>query len=734
MAPRLPDINARADVPLNKSSTRRRRVDDVHAGNLSSRLRSHLLVAALLLMLAVSGVTWLVVDKGQNSLIEYKAVTLAEVVARQATVSRSVYAEHVAGKLLADKRGVASESYAAEPGNVPLPAQFLKLTGQRASADSDGLYRFSLLSKWHLGEGQELKDPFQRWAWAQLEAQDQTAPTAAIAWQPAWRVEAVNGEPTLRYLRADAGNAASCVNCHNALETSDTTRMARRQAGQPEGRQWVRYQLLGALEVQVPLAPVKALAKDQRRNIMLAVLGLTLAGLASIGMLVYADARRSQGLTRDLAYLASHDDLTGLMNRPQFERRLADLLEATRKDRSTHGLMFLDLDQFKIVNDTCGHQAGDELLRQLGELLRTALRGSDTLSRLGGDEFGVLVYHCPPQRTAAIADKLLQVVSEFRFVWNQRSFEIGVSIGVVAVHEGSESVAALMSAADLACYSAKDAGRNRVHVYSADDGEMSRRRDDMGWVERISLAMADGRMALAVQSAEALRPGLKVRQYQEVLLRMFDPEGRPVPIGPVIAAAERYNLMSGKLDRWVLETTCAHIQAGRLRASLTQIVAVNVSGSSIGDEGYRAFAHRTLKAAGIQPGTFCFEITETAAIAHVGQALRFMEQMRELGCLFALDDFGSGLSSFGYLKTLPVDFLKLDGAFVRDILTDPIDKAMVDAINSVGKAIGIPTIAEWVESDAIRTEVQRLGLDYAQGYAVHRPALITAREEETATA
>ncbi len=697
------------------------------ARSLGGALRRNLIGGALTLLLAVAAVTWFLVDRGQQSLIEYKALTLAEVVARHATAARSVYAEHVANKLAGDGRGMASETYSGEPGNVPLPAQFLKLTGERASADSAGLYRFGLVSKWNLGQGQHLRDDFQRWAWRELEAQEPASPAGPVDWKPAWRVEPVDGQSTLRYLRADPGNAASCVECHNRSESSAAVRAHRQQAGLEVGKQWKRYQLLGAVEVQVPLAPVEALAEDQRRAVLLAVLGLTLAGLVTMGLFVVADNRRSRRLTSDLAYLASHDDLTGLMNRPEFEQRLGALLASAQSDGSTHGLMFLDLDQFKVVNDTCGHQAGDELLRQLGQVLRQSLRASDTLARLGGDEFGVLVYNCDEGRTAEIADKLLQAVAAFRFVWRQRVFEVGVSIGIVTVGAESESVAALMSAADMACYAAKDAGRNRVQAFSAGDGELDRRRDDMGWVERINTALAEGRMSLAVQSAEALRPGLAVQRYQEVLLRMADPEGRLVPIGPVIAAAVRYNMMSGKLDRWVLETTCAHIRAGRLSATRSNIVAINVSGTSLGDTGFREFACRTLREAGIAPGTFCIEITETAAIAHVGQALQFMRQLRELGCLFALDDFGSGLSSFGYLKTLPVDFLKVDGSFVRDILTDDVDRAMVDAINSVGRAIGIPTIAEWVESDGIRQAVQRLGLDYAQGYAIDKPTLIAER-------
>ena len=695
------------------------------AGDWLDLLRRALPVAALLFLLAVAGVTWFVVEQSQRRLIEYKALTLAEVVARQATASRSAYTEHVSNKLAADGVGRASEGYAHEPGNVPLPAQFLKLSGQRASADSDGLYRYRPLSKWNLGEGQHLQDDFQRWAWAQLEAQDQAEPAGPIAWRSVWRVEQVRGEPMLRFMRADPAATAACVACHNASELRAATRALRLQAGIGPAKQWRQHQLLGALEVQVPLAPVEALAAGQRREILAAVLGLTLAGLACLGLLVYVGARRARLLTRDLAWRADHDDLTGLINRPQFEHRLRTLLGAARAQGGRHALMFLDLDQFKIVNDSCGHQAGDELLRQLGARLRARLRATDTLARLGGDEFGVLLADCPIEQAREVAEKLLQAAAEFRFVWRQRVFEVGISIGLVAVSAENESVAELMSAADIACYAAKEGGRHRVCVFSASDGELARRRQDLGWVERINAAMSSGRLALAVQGAEALRPELPVQRYQEFLLRMFDEQGQPLPTGPVIAAAERYHLMPHKLDRWVLQAACDHVRSGRVRASVSEIVAVNISGASLGDDGFRAFARRTLLDSGMDPRAFCFEITETAAIGHLGQAMAFMQEFKALGCKFALDDFGSGLSSFGYLKNLPVDFLKLDGAFVRDILSDPVDRAMVGAIHQVGRAIGIPTIAEWVESAAVRDEIARLGLDYAQGYAIEKPRLIT---------
>ena len=694
------------------------------APDLSSFLQRNLFWTGLVLLLAVGCVTWYFVNDSQNRLIEHKALDLAEVVARQAAASRSAYAEHVAAKLKHDGRGGASEGYKDEPGNVPLPAQFLKLVGERASADSGGLYRYQPISKWNLGEGQHLRDDFERWGWAQLEAQDQPNPSGPIPWKSAWRIEQLGGERVLRFLRADPASQQSCVQCHNTLEHRASTQAMRASGGVAGGKVWRLHQLLGALEVQVPMASVEALAAEQRRVVLIAVVGLTLAGLLCLGLLVRVGTARARVLTDDLAWRAAHDDLTGLVNRPRFQQRLQAALDAAKVNDSRHALMFLDLDQFKVVNDTCGHRAGDELLRQLATMLRGKLRAGDTLARLGGDEFGVLLVDCPLERAVEVADKLLSAVAEYRFPWNERVFELGVSIGLVEVCADGQAVADLMSAADIACFAAKEAGRHRVRVFQSSDAELARRREDLGWSERIVAAMASGRMTLAVQTAQALQDHLPVRSYQEVLLRMYAEDGSLIPTQNVIAAGERYHLMPTRIDRWVLQTACEHMRAGRLRADHAHIVAVNISGASVGNEAFLRFACDTVLESGIDPRTLCLEITETAAISNFAQASVFITELKALGCRFALDDFGSGLSSFGYLKNLPVDFLKLDGAFIRDIITDKVDRAMVGAIHDVGRALGIPTIAEWVESDEIRDEVRRIGIDYAQGYGIERPHLV----------
>lgn len=684
-----------------------------------ARLQRNVVVAALAVLVVMAGATWLIVDNGHDQLIEFKALTLAEVVARQAASSRSTYAEHVAGKLKRDGTGQASVDYLTEPGNVPLPAQFLKLVGKRASADSDGLYRYQPISKWNLGEGQALSDDFQRWAWSQLEAQDEEAPAGPISWRSIKRIEQVNGERTMRVMRADPASSMDCVQCHNRLETSAQVLAMRASDGVGTGKQWQQHQLLGALEVQVPLAPVEALAKKQRDRALTAVLGLAASGFLVLGALVYVGTGRARKLNDELTWQAGHDDMTGLMNRPHFERQLQHLID-TRSEHG-HALMFMDLDQFKVVNDSCGHQAGDELLRQLSQHLKAQLRNSDHLARLGGDEFGVLLADCPLEQAERIADKLLKATGDFHFAWANRVFEVGVSIGMVAVGGSAHNVAELMSAADMACYAAKEAGRHRVRVFHVGDDEVVRRRSDMAWGERISSALAENRMTLFVQTARALDPTTTIQSYQELLLRASNPDGSLMATGPLIAAAERHPLLSGRIDRWVLQQACGFIVSGQLRSDAQHVVAINISGQSLCDEGFLAFARDTVTASGIDPRALCFEITETAAIANLRLATGFIAALKELGCLFALDDFGSGLSSFGYLKNLRVDFLKLDGTFVRDIVSDATDRAMVGAIASLGRAMQIPTIAEWVEDDATREQVRLLGVDYAQGYGIEKP-------------
>lgn len=459
--------------------------------------------------------------------------------------------------------------------------------------------------------------------------------------------------------------------------------------------------------------------------------------------IVCRDVTEAHNLSQELSYQASHDSLTGLVNRRELENRLARVLETARADGSHHALCYLDLDQFKVINDTCGHVAGDELLRQLSEVLRSKVRRRDTLARLGGDEFGVLMEHCVLRQAQRVANTLRKCVEEFRFSWENKTFSVGVSIGLVPVTSDSESVAGALSAADTACYVAKDQGRNRVHVYHPEDMELARRHGEMQWVARINQALEEDRFCLSVQPIRSLSnidlastPATLAADnygYYEVLLRMRDVSGRMVPPGAFLPAAERYSL-SVKLDRWVVEKIFSWLDEHPEQLDRLSMCSINLSGHSIADEDFLQFVISRLDGTNVPAEKLCFEITETAAITNLVSATRFITALKGWGCYFALDDFGSGLSSFAYLKQLAVDFLKIDGVFVKDIVDDPINLAMVKSINDIGKVMGKQTIAEFVENDGILEKLREVGVDYAQGYRIGRPKplerLLTLERED----
>lgn len=447
-------------------------------------------------------------------------------------------------------------------------------------------------------------------------------------------------------------------------------------------------------------------------------------------VLIFHDVTKIRGLTHKLSYQATHDALTGLINRHEFERILELMILNAKKDGHEHALCYIDLDQFKIVNDTCGHVAGDELLRQLSMLIQAQIRERDTLARLGGDEFGVLLGECSIDQALSIGTKLCQTVKKFRFVWQDKTFEIGASIGLVEIHQASEGLTGLLSAADAACYVAKDKGRNRVYVYKEDDVNLRRRQGEMQWVSRIKRALNDDRFCVFHQSVLPLRtenqggikPGRENQEkiYHEMLIRMHDYNGDYIYPMAFIPAAERYDLMP-LIDRWVIKRVFSEYDGWKKE---NMIAAINLSGASLGDEKLISYVEKEFQSNAVLPQHVCFEITETAAIANMSSAIKFIAKFKEMGCLFALDDFGSGLSSFAYLKNMPVDYLKIDGSFVRGIAESPIDSAMVESINHIGHVMGIKTIAEFVENNAIYTRLQALGVDYAQGFKISKPELM----------
>jgi diguanylate cyclase (GGDEF)-like protein/PAS domain S-box-containing protein len=442
---------------------------------------------------------------------------------------------------------------------------------------------------------------------------------------------------------------------------------------------------------------------------------------AAIGaVIVFGDVTKERRLKRALSYQASHDALTGLINRREFDTRLETAVSAAQRGEGEYVLLYVDLDQFKVVNDTCGHSAGDRLLRDITSLLQTRVRASDTIARLGGDEFGMLLERCSLEQAERVADSIRQAIHSYRFLWGANSLSVGASIGVVRIARDTTSAASVLSAADIACYAAKDGGRNRVQIYERDHG--TNRHREMQWVGRIARAVEDGRLELYAQRIVGISANRSDIPFFEIMVRLRDEDGTLVPPNEFIPAAERYNVMV-MVDRWVVGRAIELLSACVKQGRRLPLLAVNLSGTSINDEDFLEFVLSRLQDEQVARA-LCFEITETAAVASLSKATYFMRELKARGCRFSLDDFGSGVSSFTYLKTLPVDFLKIDGHFAAHVATDVVDRSMVEAIAKIGSAMQVETIAEKVESAEVLQVLKQIGVDYIQGFHLAEPCAI----------
>jgi diguanylate cyclase (GGDEF)-like protein/PAS domain S-box-containing protein len=458
-----------------------------------------------------------------------------------------------------------------------------------------------------------------------------------------------------------------------------------------------------------------------------------------VGMIVvFHDVSQLREMEQQLSWQATHDVLTGLANRREFERRLTKLLENGKGEQVHHALLYLDLDNFKAVNDTCGHAAGDEFLRQLTKVMQSRMRASDTLARLGGDEFGALLESCPLDQAVRIANAIRDTVRDFRFVWAAKSFSVGVSIGLVPLDARSGTAARVLAAADASCYEAKNKGRDRVQVHRPQDRRFTQRTGELQMISQINQAFELGNFRLFRQAIIPLREGCHEQPHYEVLVRMIDASGTVLPPMAFMPAAERYNLLTS-VDRWVITTLVKfladEVRAGRIAHDLENVEAggfytVNLSGASMSDNSFPGFLRALLAEHGLPRGLLCFEVTETTAISNLNKAAELMHELKGLGCTFALDDFGIGMSSFAYLKYLPVNYLKIDGTFVKDMAVDQMDYAIVDAINRIAHILGMRTVAEFVEDEITFGKLRGLGVDFAQGFFVARPEAIGSAEPQ----
>jgi diguanylate cyclase (GGDEF)-like protein/PAS domain S-box-containing protein len=435
-------------------------------------------------------------------------------------------------------------------------------------------------------------------------------------------------------------------------------------------------------------------------------------------VLTFRDVTEQSKLTQKLAYQAAHDSLTGLLNRDEFEERLRKILASTRKN-DTHALLYLDLDQFKIINDTCGHGAGDELLRQVTALLHSKLRARDTLARLGGDEFGVVLEHCPQNEAMQVANSLRELVQNFRFQWLDKTFTIGVSIGLYSIRQDNEGLAHVMSAADSACYTAKNEGRNRVHIYQANDNELQKKSSGMEWLSRIQQAIADKRLCLYFQPIIALSNKNELEEHGEFLLRLRDEQNQLILPGSFLSSAERHDQML-MIDRWVVEQSLMLLKE-RFQQPSKVVYAINLSAQALGSEDFLDFVVDNLKTYQKISSNICFEITENIALTDLTHVTQFIATLKELGCRFSMDRFGSGLSSFGYLKDIPLDYLKIDGRLIKNMTKDPVDQAVIESMNRIGHVLGFKMIAEWVEDAQTLQLLEKIGIDYVQGFELAEP-------------
>ena len=677
----------------------------------------HPLVPGFILITgAVTITTFIVMVDSQRRIIEHEAVKIAEVVARQALAGRTVYTAAVADKLKRDGFGpdIASDR---RRGHVPLPAQFLKLVGHEASNKSAGLYRYHPLSKWNLEPTQGLHDEFQRWAWAELELQDRSGPSAPIEWRAVWRFENVDGARTLRYMRADPASSMSCVDCHNRYEKQRETVAQRVSAGVALGKQWQQHQLLGAIEVDIPVDRVEEIAAGQTRQTLALVLTISFIGLAAAAWYAFIDIRRKQSLAAQFEHQARFDALTGLANRVQFLERAREALTRAARDGRTVGLLFVDLDRFKRINDSLGHELGDEVLKQVAQRLLHSLREVDLIARHSGDEFTVLLHGDGemPDITRA-ARKLLDVINQTLVIGSQELF-LSASVGISCYPRDGHDVETLVKNADIAMYRAKESGRNNYQFFSAEMN--SRALETLSISNRLRQAIERDQLLLYYQPRVDVRSGTITGV--EAVLRWQHPElGMLEPLR-FIQLAEDTGVIES-IGRWVLEAACAQARRWDDAGVPPVRIAVNLSTRQFQASDLYDMVTGTLRNHALDASRLELEITESVLMQRPEAAEKVLARFHDIGVRLAIDDFGTGYSSLSYLKRFPIDYLKIDKSFIDGLPSDSNDRVITGAIMALGRNLNVKVVAEGVETVDQYAFLAAHGCDELQGFLFARPA------------
>ena len=682
---------------------------------VSERFR-HPLLGILLVITGVVIVTnYVVMVEAQKRLIEHEAVKIAEVVARHALASRTVYTNEIANKLTPESFG-PHPAAGERAGFVPLPAQFLKLVGRESSASSGGLYRYKPLSKWNLEPSQGLGDDFQRWAWTQLEAQDRIQPAGPIDWRPAWRFENVQGVRTLRYIRADAASTPSCVGCHNQYEAMPGMIRVRSAAGVPPGKQWTQHQLLGAIEVQVPVDKVDALATDQSRMTLALVLAVSILGLSAAAWFAVRDVRSKQALALRFERQAKFDSLTGLPNRAFFRERAEAILPHAARENTMAAVMFVDLDNFKNINDSLGHAAGDEVLQEIARRFSAILRDTDTVARQGGDEFSILATGVRDTgHLATLARKLIDELTQPLRIGGQELF-VSASIGIACYPQDGKDAAALLKNADAAMYRAKENGRNNFQFFSA--ALNVRARAKLALSTQLRQALDRGQLELHYQPKVALASG-RITGV-EALVRWRHPENGLILPERFIPIAEETGLIE-PLGEWVLLNALTQAKAWIAMGLDIGRVGVNLSVRQFRHPDLATHIFRTLDRVGVSAHRLELEITESMVMQDPQKAEATLAKLHNRGIAIAIDDFGIGYSSLSYLKRFSINALKIDKSFVDGIPHDENDCAITRAVVALAASLKIRSIAEGVETQEQRDFLLREGCNEMQGFLLSRP-------------